>query len=60
VSSHNDHRLAMALAVAGLIADGETVIDGWECVADSFPNFGELLTSLLGNAQGTNRAKASA
>ena len=31
--------LAMSLAVAGLIARGETTIDGWECVADSFPNF---------------------
>ncbi len=44
VSTHNDHRLAMSLAVAGLIARGETVIEGWECVADSFPNFGELLS----------------
>ncbi len=43
VSAHNDHRLAMALAVAGLLAHGETVIEGWECVADSFPSFGELL-----------------
>jgi 3-phosphoshikimate 1-carboxyvinyltransferase len=43
VSAHNDHRLAMALAVAGLVAEGETVVEGWECVADSFPNFGELL-----------------
>lgn len=39
VSAHNDHRLAMSLAVAGLIARGETVVEGWECVADSFPNF---------------------
>lgn len=43
VNAHNDHRLAMALAVAGLVADGETVIEGWECVADSFPKFGALL-----------------
>ncbi len=39
VDAHNDHRLAMSLAVAGLVARGETVIDGWDCVADSFPNF---------------------
>ncbi len=39
VDAHNDHRLAMSLAVAGLVARGETRIDGWECVADSFPNF---------------------
>lgn len=43
VSAHNDHRLAMSLAVAGLIAEGETVIEGWECVADSFPHFEEAL-----------------
>ncbi|OQY83748.1 MAG: 3-phosphoshikimate 1-carboxyvinyltransferase [Chloroflexi bacterium UTCFX4] len=43
VNSHNDHRLAMSLAVAGVIAEGETIIEGWECVADSFPNFGEML-----------------
>lgn len=43
VSAHHDHRLAMALAIAGLIARGETVIEGWDCVADSFPNFAEIL-----------------
>lgn len=43
VNAHNDHRLAMSLAVAGLLAEGETIIEGWECVADSFPNFSELL-----------------
>ena len=45
VNAHNDHRLAMSLAVAGLIARGETVIASWECVADSFPNFAEALRS---------------
>jgi 3-phosphoshikimate 1-carboxyvinyltransferase len=39
VDAHDDHRLAMSLAVAGLIARGETVIGSWECVADSFPDF---------------------
>lgn len=43
VCAHRDHRLAMALAIAGLIARGETIIEGWECVADSFPNFAETL-----------------
>ena len=43
VSAHNDHRLAMSLAIAGLVAQGETIIDGWESVADSFPNFDKLL-----------------
>jgi 3-phosphoshikimate 1-carboxyvinyltransferase len=43
VSAHNDHRLAMSLAVGGLIARGEAVIHGWECVADSFPHFERML-----------------
>jgi 3-phosphoshikimate 1-carboxyvinyltransferase len=43
VSAHNDHRLAMSLAVAGLIARGETIVEGWESVADSFPNFETVL-----------------
>jgi 3-phosphoshikimate 1-carboxyvinyltransferase len=46
VSAHNDHRLAMSLAVAGLIARGETIVEGWECVADSFPNFSALLSQV--------------
>lgn len=47
VRSHNDHRLAMSLAVAGMIAKGETVIEGWECVADSFPNFDRLVSQAV-------------
>ena len=43
VNAHHDHRLAMSLAVAGLVARGETIIDGWECVADSFPEFATTL-----------------
>jgi 3-phosphoshikimate 1-carboxyvinyltransferase len=38
-SSHGDHRLAMALAVAGLLADGETTVRGAEAVAISYPDF---------------------
>jgi 3-phosphoshikimate 1-carboxyvinyltransferase len=43
VDSHGDHRLAMALAVAGLIAEGEVVVKNVECIDDSFPGFAELL-----------------
>ena len=39
VESHEDHRVAMALAVAGLLADGETHIEGTDCVAVSYPGF---------------------
>jgi 3-phosphoshikimate 1-carboxyvinyltransferase len=46
VSSHGDHRVAMALAVAGLIADGRTEIDGAECVEISYPDFFDHLEYL--------------
>jgi 3-phosphoshikimate 1-carboxyvinyltransferase len=46
VDSQGDHRLAMTLAVAGLIARGETRIDGAECIPDSFPGFVETLGAL--------------
>jgi len=46
VSSHGDHRVAMALAVAGLIADGRTEIDGAECVEISYPEFFDHLEYL--------------
>jgi 3-phosphoshikimate 1-carboxyvinyltransferase len=37
--SHGDHRLAMALAVAGLLAAGETTVRGAEAAAVSYPSF---------------------
>jgi 3-phosphoshikimate 1-carboxyvinyltransferase len=42
-----DHRIAMAFSVAGLIAEGETEITDAECVAVSFPEFFELLNSVV-------------
>jgi 3-phosphoshikimate 1-carboxyvinyltransferase len=47
VNSHGDHRLAMSLAIAGLVADGKTTIEGAECVADSFPGFERILRALV-------------
>lgn len=47
INPHDDHRIAMAFAIAGLGAEGETVIRDPHCVAISFPNFFELLESLL-------------
>ena len=46
IDSRNDHRIAMAFAVAALIASGETQIEGSECVAISFPEFFPLLASI--------------
>ena len=39
IDSHNDHRIAMACAVAALRAEGETVIQDAECVRKSYPLF---------------------
>lgn len=46
VDSHDDHRLGMALAVAGLVAEGTTLVDDAHCVADSFPGFVETMQAL--------------
>jgi 3-phosphoshikimate 1-carboxyvinyltransferase len=46
VSSHGDHRLAMALAIAGLAAEGETKIDDIACSNDSYPGFVEQMKQL--------------
>jgi len=43
VESYRDHRIAMALSIAGLIADGTTTIQGVSSVNISFPGFFELL-----------------
>jgi len=47
VDSHGDHRVAMSMAVAGLIAEGGgMIINDTECINTSFPGFMELLGSL--------------
>ncbi len=44
--SYQDHRIAMAMAVAGTAALGETTITGAECANISFPNFYDIITSI--------------
>jgi 3-phosphoshikimate 1-carboxyvinyltransferase len=46
IESFGDHRIAMAFAVAGLFAEGETEIAGAECAAVSFPDFFEVLEAV--------------
>ena len=41
--SFGDHRIAMAFAVAGLFAEGETVIQDAECIRESYPGFEAVL-----------------
>jgi len=45
-ASHGDHRIAMAMAVAGLAARGKTVIQDAGCIDVSFPGFTGILGSL--------------
>jgi 3-phosphoshikimate 1-carboxyvinyltransferase len=45
-SPAGDHRIAMTLAVAGLIAQGETTIENMHAVQSSFPNFTDLLEQI--------------
>ncbi|MCX8020554.1 MAG: 3-phosphoshikimate 1-carboxyvinyltransferase [Chitinophagaceae bacterium] len=51
VHSHHDHRIAMACAVAALIAEGTTTIDGAESVKKSYPHFFNDLKQLGAHVQ---------
>lgn len=46
VDSHEDHRLAMSLTVAALMADSPTTILQADCATDSFPGFVETMQAL--------------
>ena len=43
VASFGDHRVAMAFAIAGLFADGETIVQDADCVRESYPGFDVVL-----------------
>lgn len=45
-SSWGDHRIAMSVAIAGLKAQGETIIDDSDCVSVSYPDFFQKLDEL--------------
>ena len=47
MESYGDHRIAMAFAIAGMFADGETVIENTGCVATSYPGFESDLADIL-------------
>jgi len=49
VDSYGDHRIAMALSVAALFAEGDTEIIGAECAGVSFPEFFQTLSSIKNN-----------
>jgi 3-phosphoshikimate 1-carboxyvinyltransferase len=58
VRGHGDHRVVMALAVAGLGAAGETTVDTAEAAAVTFPGFFETLAALGGRVSPTHEAAA--
>ena len=47
VESYDDHRIAMAMGVAGLACEGEMCIKDAECASISFPGFWEQLENLV-------------
>jgi 3-phosphoshikimate 1-carboxyvinyltransferase len=47
VKSYGDHRIAMAFAIAGMFAEGPTVVEDTDCIATSYPGFEEQLLSFL-------------
>ena len=48
INCYGDHRIAMAFAVAGLFASGETVIEDVDCIATSYPGFAGDLERICG------------
>jgi len=46
IEAHNDHRLAMSLAIAALFAEGNSIISGAEAVSKSYPRFFSDLAGL--------------
>jgi len=48
IDSCDDHRIAMAFSIAGLVAQGDTKIEGIECVGISYPTYFEVFKRLLG------------
>ena len=54
VSSHDDHRMAMMLAIASTICQKDVIIDNKECVKKSYPDFWEDFMMLGGKIDGSN------
>ena len=48
VNGHHDHRIVMALTIAGLNLSGETIIETAEASSVTFPNFPELISNCCG------------
>ncbi|WP_294486484.1 hypothetical protein [uncultured Ruminococcus sp.] len=51
VSAHNDHRIAMAMAIAATRCEKPIIVEGAECVRKSYPDFREVYRGLGGIAE---------
>jgi len=49
LTGHSDHRVVMALSLAGLIAEGKTIIDTAESISVTYPNYFESMKALGAN-----------
>jgi 3-phosphoshikimate 1-carboxyvinyltransferase len=47
VPSYKDHRTAMSMCIAGLVAEGQTKIVDTECIKTSFPDFSKIITDII-------------
>jgi 3-phosphoshikimate 1-carboxyvinyltransferase len=47
-TSFGDHRIAMSMAIAGLTAEGDTLVEDTECIETSFPDFEAMLRGMMG------------
>ena len=47
IKTFNDHRIAMAFSIAGLVSDGKNNLDNMDCIKISCPNFFNLLEDLI-------------
>lgn len=54
VCAHDDHRMAMMLAIASTVCQQPLIIDNKECVKKSYPGFWEDFVSLGGKIDGSN------
>jgi 3-phosphoshikimate 1-carboxyvinyltransferase len=59
VDGHDDHRIAMSLTVAGLVAEGATIVTDARCTADSFPGFAATLAAVNGDVREVPLAQAA-
>ena len=51
IDSFGDHRIAMAFAIAGMFAEGTTIINDTECISTSYPGFEKHLELFFSNSK---------